>query len=112
VECRLLTLNAITSNIMSPKSLQKIRKKLQEMYKSPQNRKSSDFISIASQLGRVRDNRGKEPTYVRSHNPALSPPLSIPNHSREMKPGTARSIIEALLNDVDEWESFNVEDGK
>jgi hypothetical protein len=77
---------------MSPKSLQKIKKKLQEMYKSPQNRKSSDLISIASQLGRVKDNRGKEPTYVRSHNPALSPPLSIPNHSREIKPGTTSSL--------------------
>jgi hypothetical protein len=34
----------------------------------------------------------------------LSPPLSIPNHSSDVKPGTARSIIDALLNDVNEWE--------
>lgn len=98
---------------MTPKSLQKIKQTLQEMYKSPQNRKSKDLMSIAIKLGRVKDNRGKEPTYVRSHNPALSPPLSIPNHSRELKAGTARSIIEALLNDIDEWESFNrLEDDK
>lgn len=95
---------------MTPKSLQKIKQKLQEMYRSPQNRKSKDLISIAIQLGRIKDNRGKEPTYVRSNSPALSPPLSIPNHSRELKTGTARSIIDALLNDVEEWESFNSED--
>lgn len=83
------------------------------MRKSPFNRKPKEFISIAIQLGRVRDNRGKEPTYIRSHDPVLSPPLSIPNHSGEVKPGTARSIIDALLNDVDEWESlFESEDDK
>lgn len=89
---------------MKPKVLKKIKRQLDEMRKSPFNRKSDDFILIAKQLGRALDNRGKEPTYVRGSDPALSPPLSIPNHSGDVKPGTARSIIDALLSDVDDWE--------
>lgn len=89
---------------MNPKALKKIKRQLEEMRKSPFNRKPDDFISIAKQLGRALDNRGKEPTYVRESDPALSPPLSIPNHSGDVKPGTARSIIDALLSDVDDWE--------
>jgi hypothetical protein len=33
------------------------------------------------------------------------PPLSIPNHG-DLKIGTARSIVNTLLNDVDEWEIY------
>lgn len=80
------------------------------MRKSPQGRKSDEFVSLAGRLGRVRDPRGKEPTYVRESDPTLSPPLSIPDHgAKDIKPGTARSIIDALLSDVDDWEQFLAE---
>lgn len=79
------------------------------MGKSPFNRKADDFISIAKQLGRTKSNRGKEPTYTRDRDPMLSPPLSIPNHPGDLKPGTARSIIDALLSDVDDWEIYLLE---
>lgn len=75
------------------------------MLRSPSGRMPADMISIAKQLGRSKDSRGKEPTYVRDRDPQLSPPLSIPNHG-EFKSGTARSIINALLNDVDDWELY------
>jgi hypothetical protein len=91
---------------MDAKALKKIKRQLKEMEKSPFNRKSSDFVSLAKQLGRVKDNRGKEPTYTRERDPTLSPPLSIPNHSVDVKPGTARSIIDALLSDVADWEDY------
>ncbi|MDD5056336.1 MAG: hypothetical protein PHQ60_00590 [Sideroxydans sp.] len=91
---------------MNLKALKKIKRQLTEMGKSPFNRKPEVFISIAKQLGRTIDNRGKEPTYTRGREPALSPPLSIPNHPGDIKPGTARSIIDALLSDVDDWEIF------
>lgn len=74
------------------------------MEKSPHNRRPEVFISIAKQLGRTKANRGKEPNYTRERDPSLSPPLSIPNHSGDVKPGTARSIIDALLSDIDDWE--------
>lgn len=90
---------------MNRKKLKKLRHDLLEIRRSPQGRKPAEFISIASQLGRIKDSRGKEPTYVRQSDPALSPPLSIPNHG-DLKIGTARSIIDALLNDVDDWEIF------
>lgn len=77
------------------------------MRKSPQGKKARDLVSIALRVGRVRDNRGKEPTYVREVDPSLSPPLSIPDHgARDLKTGTTRNIIDALLDDVSEWEIF------
>jgi hypothetical protein len=91
---------------VNPKALKKIKRQLKEMEKHPFNRKPDDFISIAKQLGRTKDNRGKEPTYTRERDPSLSPPLSIPNHPGDVKPGTARSIIDALLSDVDDWEIY------
>lgn len=90
---------------MNLKALRKIKCQLQEMYKSPHNRKPKEFISIAKKLGRALVNRGKEPNYAKECDPTLSPPLSIPNHST-IKPGTARSIIDALLSDVDAWEIY------
>jgi hypothetical protein len=94
---------------MNQRKLKNIRAKLMEMRKSPANRKPREFISIAKQLGRIEQPRGKEPTYVRTH-PWLSSPLSIPNHSSvDYKRATALNIIDALLSDVDEWELFLLE---
>lgn len=89
---------------MSPKLLKKLKTRLREMRKSPFGLRADEFVSIAKQLGRVKDNRGKEPTYVRESDPTLSPPLSIPGHPGDIKPGTARSIIDSLLDDLDEWD--------
>lgn len=89
---------------MTPARLKKIKRKLTAMAGSPHGLKADELISLAKKLGRTKSVRGKEPTYVRDDNPELSPPLSIPNHSAGLKSGTARSIIEALLSDVDEWE--------
>lgn len=91
---------------MDRKKLRKIKHRLEEMQRSPQNRNYRDFVSIAKKLGRTEDSRGKEPTYTRTRDPALSPPLSIPKHSSDMKVGTARNIIDALLSDVDDWELY------
>lgn len=92
---------------MTPKALAQIKRELFQMRKSPQGRKARDLVSIAQRVGRIRDNRGKEPTYVRAVNPALSPPLSIPDHgARDLKTGTAKNIIDMLLDDVSEWEIF------
>lgn len=65
---------------------------------------SNDLERYARAIGRVKENRGKEPTWVRKHDPHLSPPLSIPNHSKDLKPATARNIIDQLIGDLDEWE--------
>lgn len=83
--------------------------KLEEMRRSPRGRSAKELVKIAGQLGRYLDPRGSEPNYVRKDNPALSPPLSIPGHAADLKIGTAISIIDALLSDVDEWEIFLLE---
>lgn len=62
--------------------------------------------NYASAVGRRKESRGKEPTWVREFSPDLSPPLSIPNHAKDMKAGTARSVIDQLLGDLDEWEQY------
>jgi hypothetical protein len=96
---------------MNRTNLIKIRRRLMEMRKSPANCKAREFISIAIKLGRMKHSRGKEPNYVRIE-PWLSAPLSIPNHSVDYKRGTALSIIDTLLSDVDEWELYLLEADK
>jgi hypothetical protein len=80
---------------MNLKKLKKIKQELDEIAWSPQGRNAARLVALAEQLGRVRDSRGKEPTYVRQLNPKLSPPLSI---------------VQALLQDIDEWEEYLSED--
>lgn len=91
---------------MTPTKLNKIKRQLDDMARSPQNRNYKVFVSIALKLGRTLEKRGKEVTYTRKDNPCLSPPLSIPQHPGDLKPRTALSIIEQLLSDVDDWEIF------
>lgn len=91
---------------MTKNNLDKIKRELREMRKSPAGRTAKDLQKIAVKLGRVKDPRGKEPNYVRKKDPSLSPPLSIPGHTGDLKIGTAISIIDALLDDVDEWSTY------
>jgi hypothetical protein len=95
---------------VNSKKLKKLKIELMQIRRSPQGRKSAELINFACQLGRVLDPRGKEPNYVRKIDPALSPVLSIPNHRGDVPVGTARSIIDALLSDIDEWEIHLLEE--
>ncbi|WP_174999077.1 hypothetical protein [Rugamonas aquatica] len=100
---------------MTPKHLAKIKKTLLAMQRSPRGHKSAEFDGLARALGRQRDNRGKEPTYMRRHDPELARPLSIPAHGVDVKVGVAASIIQALLDDVAQWEAYmrgECDDGK
>ena len=89
---------------MTPKQLKKHRQRLNEFERSPQGKTAAQLVSLATKIGRIRDNRGKEPTYVRETDPALSPPLSIPGHTGDLKIGTVLSIVAQLQSDLDEWE--------
>ena len=60
---------------------------------------------IAGKLGRRKVNRGSEPNYGSPEVPDLGHPISIPHHPT-LKPGTARSIINDLLSDVDIWNQY------
>lgn len=89
---------------MDKKKLAKIRRELVEIRKSPQGRAASVLEDLARKVGRKKVDRGKEPTWTRERDPALSPPLSIPHHSTDLSIGVCRSIVITLLDDCDDWE--------
>ena len=91
---------------MNAAALKRLKAELKQLRSNFAPMKSNVLEGYASAVGRQMENRGKEPTWVRKLDPHLSPPLSIPNHSKDVKAGTARSIIDQLLADVDEWEQF------
>jgi len=96
---------------MTPHHLLKIKRALQDIRLSPRGRKAVELAALANALGRYRYSRGKEPTYVRVESPALPPPLSIPAHTRDLKVGTVRCIVDVLLDDVEIWRNFLREAG-
>lgn len=89
----------------------KIQAILLEIGKHARGRRARELEAIAEALGRKLAKRGKEPTWVRTQDPVLSPPLSIPSHSKDMKAGTVRSIVDILLSDCDDWEQYFVDGG-
>lgn len=91
------------SIIMNKKAIAKLKAELTQMRQNFAPVPSRKLARYAQAVGRELDRRGKEPNWVRKRDPALSPPLSIPRHSQEVKAGTARSIIDALLDDLDDW---------
>lgn len=91
---------------MNAAALKRLRADLKQLRSNFTPIDSKVLERYASAVGRQKENRGKEPTWVRKHDPHLSPPLSIPNHSKDVKAGTARSVIDQLLADIDEWEQF------
>lgn len=101
----------IIRDIMKREALHKLRRELEQLMRAPAGIKGSELKSIAEKLGRKRKKGGSEPTWIREDCPELSPPLSIPQHSKDLKKQTAKSIIHRLLSDIDEWEIFfNEED--
>lgn len=91
---------------MKAAALKRLRAELKQLRSNFAPVNSNVLERYASAVGRQKENRGKEPTWVRKLDPHLSPPLSVPNHSKDVKAGTARSIIDQLLADIDEWEQF------
>jgi len=70
--------------------------------------KSSELESLAKRLGRDRNDRGKEPTWVNRQFPYLRP-LSIPHHgSIDLNKFTARGILDQLEEDIKKWEEVLV----
>ena len=91
---------------MKTKHIKQLRASLKEARRNFTPISPHELEKFAKAVGRQKEDRGKEPTWVRKINPQLSPPLSIPNHSKDVKAGTARSIIDQLLSDLDEWEQY------
>ena len=66
--------------------------------------RAADFQRLAKQLGRRPVKRGKEPTWESDEFPSLFV-LTIPYHGgKDLAPGTKRSILNQLEQDVFAWE--------
>lgn len=73
------------------------------MRRSPQ--KARDLESVAERLGRKKENRGKEPTWMSAQ--FKLPALTIPNHKgRDLATGTRNSILNQLEDDLLAWEEW------
>ncbi len=88
-------------------NLRKLRKTIEliEEFRRRGGLKSDELESLAMELGRIKSNRGKEPTWVSSQFTNLRP-LSIPNHSHDLNKFTARSILDQLELDVEKWKEY------
>jgi hypothetical protein len=88
---------------MDASKLARIRDDIAAARRKPQTQ--SDLADLASRLGRVRrkGRKGKEPTWV-THLPGCFP-LSIPNaKGGDLRPGTKKSVLNQLEDDVGAWE--------
>ena len=88
---------------MDKRKLSRLRKRIQDLRARPGNIKSRELESLARALGRKRDDRGKEPTFISELLPQ-SRPLSIPHHAKTLKRGTAGNILDQLEKDLDAFE--------
>jgi len=86
---------------MNPRKLARLWQTLNRMRKSPQP--ARELIGLARKLGRIKFNRGKEPTWISVPFPHLRP-VSIPHHKGDMSPGTRNSILDSLEYDLTEHE--------
>ena len=86
-----------------------VRKKLRKLQRECDDcrngqRKAREFESLATRLGRVQVNKGKEPYWESTEFQHL-PALSIPHHGgKDIPVGTKNCIIAALQQDIDAWE--------
>ncbi len=87
---------------MNRRKLIKLKKKLSD-FRNRGGIKSRELESFAKSLGRYRDDRGKEPTWVNAQFPTLRP-LSISHHSTDLNKYTARGMLDQLQEDVEKWE--------
>jgi hypothetical protein len=81
------------------RKLKKIKRELDELRRGGGQKSARYLEQLAIRLGRKKHPKGKEPTYFNEILPDLSP-LSIPGHGGDLKPGTAKSILDQLDEDV------------
>jgi hypothetical protein len=88
---------------MTRKKLDKLKRELAELRRSPQ--RATALERLAKGLGRKLVKRGKHPMWESAEFTSLFP-LAIPHHGgRDLAPGTKRSILDQLEDDVLAWEA-------
>jgi len=92
----------IIYSTMNRKTLDKLKRELASCRRSQQ--KAADLESLARRLGRKPVKRGKEPMWESTEFDHLFP-ISIPHHGgRDLAPGTRKSILNDLEDDILAWE--------
>jgi predicted RNA binding protein YcfA (HicA-like mRNA interferase family) len=90
---------------VNPRKLAKIRRDIDGLRQRLATIKGRELESIVKRLGRrLAGGRGKEPAWISDELPHRNP-ITIPRHGgRDLRPKTARSIIEQCELDLDELE--------
>jgi predicted RNA binding protein YcfA (HicA-like mRNA interferase family) len=90
---------------VNPRKLAKIRRDIDGVRQHLATIKGRELESIVKRLGRrLAGGRGKEPAWISDELPHRNP-ITIPRHGgRDLRPKTARSIIEQCELDLDELE--------
>ena len=91
-------------DIKGEQRIRKLRDRLNSL-RAKGGIKSSEVESLAQALGRRKDARGKEPTWVNPGFPRLRP-LAIPHHSSDLNKFTARGILDQLEEDLEALEEL------
>jgi hypothetical protein len=94
---------------MKRKRLIKLRDELHGLRRAVANVRHADVRRVAEALGREEENRGKEPTFVSDWLSVKA--LTIPHHPGTLSKRVALSVIDQLLDDIDEWFSRIEQEG-
>ena len=92
---------------MDQNKLQKLRKELADLRRSPQRARALE--SLAKRLGRKLVKRGKHPMWESTEFDWLFP-LSIPHHRKDLPQKTRKSILDQLDTDIDAWDERLLEE--
>lgn len=88
---------------MNRRKINKLRQELAAFRRSPQDARALE--NLATQLGRTRIDRGKEPVWKSKFGNLRV--VSIPHHGgRDIPVGTKNSILAQLEEDLDAWEEW------
>lgn len=89
---------------MTKEKLEKFRQRIEGLRKSG-GVKSSEVEAVAKALGRIRSQRGKEPTWISQVFSDLRP-VSIPCHSSDLNRFTKNNILDQLEIDLDRYQEI------
>jgi hypothetical protein len=90
---------------MNRKKLRKLKRRLTALRRRVGNIRSRELVGLAQSLGRKRDPRGKEPTYV-SEWLRDAKPISIPNHPGSLSRFVAGNILDQFEQDLFQFEEM------
>jgi hypothetical protein len=91
---------------MIKRTLDRLKRRIDELRLAPANVTSHELVSIAKSLGRKRKKKRRgEPVYISLIFERLSP-LRIPSHPGALPRFTALSVLNQFDEDVLQWEEY------